>query len=396
MLRSAFSPSAATPRPEPLLDWYDRHQRQLPWRAPPGAIRDPYRIWLSEIMLQQTTVAVVGPYFDRFASRWPDLSALAAASLDEVLQVWQGLGYYARARNLHACARTVAERLGGVFPDTIEGLRALPGIGDYTAAGIAALAFGRPVGAVDGNVERVVARRFAVEEPLPEAKTRLRTLAAGLVPPSRSGDFAQAMMDLGATICTPRRPRCVLCPWRGACAAAACGASERLPRPTPKPERPLRHGVAFWLTRADGSVLLRRRPEQGLLGGMMEIPSTAWRAQPWTFEEAVAAAPAVAVRWLPLPGTVRHGFTHFRLELAIITGQAVITGQEESNRGVQGLWSPPATLAEHALPTLMKKVARHAISALSISSGSVSSGDSSSSSGSSPARAARTGAKERR
>jgi len=335
-------------------------------------------------MLQQTTVAAVGPYFDRFVSRWPDLSALAAASLDEVLQAWQGLGYYARARNLHACARTVAERLGGVFPNTIEGLRALPGIGDYTAAAIAAIAFDRPVAAVDGNVERVVARLYAVEEPLPDAKARLNALTVALVPRSRAGDFAQAIMDLGATICTPRRPRCVLCPWRGACAAATGGAPERLPLSAQKPERPLRYGVAFWLTRADGAVLLRRRPEKGLLGGMIEVPSTAWRTAPWTFAEAVAAAPNAA-HWSQLPGIVRHGFTHFRLELA------VIAAQQEGDGDARGLWSPLAILGEHALPTLMKKVVRHAISALAISSG-----DSPSSKENSPASAARTGAKERR
>jgi len=202
-----------------LLAWYDRHRRNLPWRAPPGIHPDPYRIWLSEIMLQQTTVATVGPYFDRFVARWPDISALAAASLDEVLRLWQGLGYYARARNLHACARAVVERHGGVFPEQAEALRALPGIGDYTAAAIAAIAFNRRGAAVDGNVERVVARLYGVREPLPAAKPRLRALASALIPDQRTGDFAQALMDLGATICMPRRPRCVLCPWRACCAA---------------------------------------------------------------------------------------------------------------------------------------------------------------------------------
>jgi A/G-specific adenine glycosylase len=331
-------------------------------------------------MLQQTTVAAVGPYFDRFAARWPDISALAAASLDEVLQAWQGLGYYARARNLHACARAVAERHGGVFPSELAALRALPGIGDYTAAAIAAIAFDRRVAAVDGNVERVVARLYAIGEPMPQARERLKALAAALVPPRRPGDFAQAMMDLGATICTPRRPRCVLCPWRGACAAAASGLVEELPARAEKPDRPLRYGVAFWLTRADGSVLLRRRPEAGLLGGMIEIPSTAWRAVPWTFDEAIAAAPTAA-RWSPLPGTVRHGFTHFRLELAVVAGQG----------DGDGLWSPVDRLGEHALPSLMKKLAGHAISALA--TGMVSSG---SNIGSSPANTSRTGAKERR
>jgi A/G-specific adenine glycosylase len=342
-----------TPDSATLLAWYDRHRRNLPWRAPPGIRPDPYRVWLSEIMLQQTTVATVGPYFDRFVARWPDISALAAASLDEVLQLWQGLGYYARARNLHACARTVVERHGGAFPEEAEALRALPGIGEYTAAAIAAIAFDRRGAAIDGNVERVVARLYAVREPLPAAKARIRALAAAMVPDRRPGDFAQALMDLGAVICTPRRPRCVLCPWRSCCAAAASGRAEDLPARGEKPERPLRHGVAFWLTRADGAVLLRRRPEKGLLGGMTEIPSTPWRATPWSFAEALQTAPA-AVAWSPLSGTVRHGFTHFLLELAVVAGTGV----------ADGIWSPVAQLGDHALPTLMKKVARHAISAL--------------------------------
>jgi A/G-specific adenine glycosylase len=379
-IRFASSSPPKAPDPELLLAWYDRHRRDLPWRAAAGTRPDPYRVWLSEIMLQQTTVATVGPYFDRFVACWPDISALAAASLDEILQAWQGLGYYARARNLHACARAVARRHRGAFPIELAALRELPGIGDYTAAAIAAIAFDRRVAAVDGNVERVVARLYAVGEPMPAAKPRLKALAAVLVPERRAGDFAQAMMDLGATICTPRRPRCVLCPWREGCAAAASGRPEALPVPAQKPERPQRYGVAFWLTRADGSVLLRRRPEKGLLGGMIEIPSTPWRATPWTFAEVVVAAP-VAAEWSPLPGTVRHGFTHFQLELAVVAGQGV----------AGGLWSRIDRLGDHALPTLMKKVARHAVSALATAAGEIEAN-----SDSSPARARRTGAKERR
>lgn len=369
-----------------LLAWYDRHRRDLPWRAPPGRPPDPYRVWLSEIMLQQTTVATVGPYFDRFVTRWPDVRALAAASLDEVLHEWQGLGYYARARNLHACARSVALRHGGVFPSEAAALRRLPGIGDYTAAAIAAIAFDRRAAAVDGNVERVMGRLYAVAEPLPAAKPRLRALTMALVPQRRAGDFAQAMMDLGAAVCTPRRPRCVLCPWRAACAAAARGIVEDLPARTQKPERPWRYGVAFWLRRPDGAVWLRRRPEKGLLGGMIEIPSTPWRAEPWTLAEAAAAAPASiegAAQWSLLPGRVRHGFTHFQLELAVAAG--------DGQKAAGGLWSAVAGLGEHALPTLMKKVARHAISALAAGAH-----DASSNSGNSPASASRTGAKERR
>jgi A/G-specific adenine glycosylase len=372
------------PDPAALLAWYDRHRRNLPWRTPPGVRPDPYRVWLSEVMLQQTTVATVGPYFDRFVARWPDISALAAASLDEVLQLWQGLGYYARARNLHACARTVIERHGGAFPEEAEALRALPGIGDYTAAALAAIAFDRRSAAIDGNVERVVARLYAVCEPLPAAKARLRALAAALVPDRRAGDFAQALMDLGATICTPRRPRCVLCPWRSCCAAAASGRAEDLPARGEKPERPLRHGLAFWLTRGDGAVLLRRRPEKGLLGGMTEIPSTPWRATPWSFAEALRAAPA-AVAWSPLPGIVRHGFTHFLLELAVVAGAGT----------AEGIWSPVERLGDHALPTLMKKVARHAISALAAGPYEAPAA-SAAKSGRSPSAASRTGANERR
>jgi A/G-specific adenine glycosylase len=383
-------PQSRTPDPAALLAWYDRHRRDLPWRAPRGERPDPYRVWLSEIMLQQTTVATVGPYFDRFVARWPDVAALAAASLDEVLQQWQGLGYYARARNLHACARAVVERHGGAFPTEAAQLRALPGIGDYTAAAIAAIAFDRRAAAIDGNAERVLARLFAVPESLAEAKPRLKALAAGLVPEQRSGDFAQALMELGATICTPRKPRCILCPWRACCAAVAAGLSEALPAQAERPERPLRYGVAFWLTRADGAVLLRRRPERGLLGGMIEIPSTPWRSEPWSFAEAVVEAPAAAA-WTALPGTVHHGFTHFRLELAILAGSGT----------AEGLWSQIDRLGEHALPTLMKKLARHAVSALARPHGSWDSSDPASSSAnsgkkSSPARARRTGAKDRR
>src|SRR5438105_1807988 len=233
-----FEQPSSPHRPDPaaLLAWYDRHRRLLPWRSPPGQPPDPYRVWLSEIMLQQTTVATVGPYFDRFVARFPSIRALAAASLDEVLHLWQGLGYYARARNLHACARAVVEHHDGRVPGDPAELRALPGIGDYTAAAIAAIAFDRPLAAVDGNVERVVARLFAERAPLPAVKPRLRALAASLVPAERAGDFAQALMDLGAVLCTPRRPRCVLCPWRQDCTAAALGIQESLPMPGEKPE----------------------------------------------------------------------------------------------------------------------------------------------------------------
>ena len=312
-----------------LLAWYDRHRRVLPWRAGPGERPDPYRVWLSEIMLQQTTVATVGPYFRAFLERWPDVASLAAAPLDDVLHAWQGLGYYARARNLHKCAIAVARDHGGRFPDDEAALRALPGIGAYTAAAIAAIAFDRPAVVVDGNVERVVARLYAVETPLPAAKPELRRLAGDLTPDERPGDFAQAMMDLGATICTPRAPRCVLCPLMAGCRARARGIAEELPRRTAKPEKPTRRGVAFFAVDAAGAVLLRRRAEQGLLGGMMEVPSTDWRAEAWPMDEALRAAP-LAADWRALPGTVRHTFTHFHLELTVLAAR--ITGAADVPR----------------------------------------------------------------
>ncbi|HUN49573.1 MAG TPA: A/G-specific adenine glycosylase, partial [Candidatus Sulfotelmatobacter sp.] len=310
----------------PLLAWYDRHRRDLPWRAAPGRRAEPYHVWLSEIMLQQTTVATVGPYFAAFLRRWPTVAALATAELDAVLHAWQGLGYYARARNLHACARLVATKHGGRFPDSEAGLRTLPGIGAYTAAAIAAIAFDRSAMVVDGNVERVVARLFAVETPLPAAKPELRALAATLTPAKRAGDFAQAMMDLGATVCTARAPLCARCPLAGDCAGLARNIAASLPRRAPKRERPTRHGVAFWAVRADGAVLLRRRQDKGLLGGMMEVPSTPWRERPWGAAEALAAAP-LAADWQPLGGTVEHGFTHFALQIAVYAA-AVACGAE--------------------------------------------------------------------
>ncbi len=352
-----------------LLAWYRTHARVLPWRAAPGEATDPYSVWLSEIMLQQTTVASVAPYFRTFLARWPRVEDLAAASLDAVLGAWAGLGYYARARNLHACARAVCAEHGGRFPDRVETLRALPGIGPDTAAAIAAIAFGRRASVVDGNVERVIARLFAVETPLPGAKAELRRLAEGLLPeepaegllPEESedafpyGDFAQAMMELGATVCLPKRPRCGLCPRAADCRARTAGRAEALPRRAPKRARPTRRGVAFWLTRPDGAVLLRRRPESGLLGGMMEVPSTEWREADWTPAEALAQAPLEA-DWRALPGLVRHGFTHFRLELRVWAGA---TG----NGAAAGRWILPGDMAAAALPTVMRKVARHALEA---------------------------------
>ena len=339
-----------------LLAWYDRHRRVLPWRAPPGARTDPYRVWLSEIMLQQTTVAAVGPYFVHFLELWPRIEDLAAASLDEVLHAWQGLGYYARARNLHACAKAIVADHGGVFPRTEAALRQLPGIGAYTAAAIAAIAFDEPAMPVDGNIERVVARLFAVREALPGIKPKLRQLAASLLPKARPGDFAQAAMDLGATLCTPKKPKCVLCPWREDCRARREGIAESLPRRAPKPEKPMRRGVAFWIEDQSGAVLLRRRAAQGLLGGMIEVPSTEWRGEAWTIGEAKKLAPLRAARWKLLQGVVRHSFTHFDLELQVLVGKAARPAGD-------ALWVPLERLSAQALPTVMKKIVAFASTA---------------------------------
>ena len=344
-------------RPALILEWYDRNRRDMPWRAAPGMRPNSYHVWLSEIMLQQTTVATVGPYFNRFIARWPDMAALATADLDDILHAWQGLGYYARAQNLHRCAQRVAQERGGVLPECETALRTLPGIGRYTAAAIAAIAFGRRATVVDGNVERVMARLFAVTAPLPGAKDELYRLAQSLTPAHRPGDYAQAVMDLGATICTPRNPNCLLCPWSQHCAGRDRAAE--LPRRAPRKARPLRRGAAFWLTREDGAVLLRRRPEKGLLGGMMEIPSTPWREEPvLSHAQACAQAPLSAVNWRALPGVVRHDFTHFQLELTILAG--TLKGDFDPDLH----WCPIDGLPDLALPTLMKKVVRHAVAHL--------------------------------
>jgi A/G-specific adenine glycosylase len=347
------SPPVAVSRD--LLAWYDRHARALPWRAPAGRAADPYAVWLSEIMLQQTTVAAVKPYFAAFLARWPRVEDLAAAPLDDVLTAWAGLGYYARARNLHRCARIVAGERGGRFPDREDELLELPGIGPYTAAAIAAIAFDRPAAVVDGNVERVIARLFAVETPLPRAKAELRALAARLTPRERPGDHAQAMMDLGATLCLPRAPRCERCPLARHCVARAAGGAGGLPRRGARPARPVRRAVAFWAVDPDGAVLLRRRPETGLLGGMMELPSTEWRETAWDAAEALARAP-LAARWIELPGLVRHTFTHFRLEARVWAARA---GPASAPAG--GRWVALDDLGREALPSVMRKIVRHAL-----------------------------------
>ena len=344
-------------RPALLLDWYDRHRRRLPWRPPAGERADPYRVWLSEIMLQQTGVKTVGPYFLKFIERWPDVVALGRASQDDVLRMWAGLGYYSRARNLHACAVAVLRDHGGVFPDTEQGLRTLPGIGPYTAAAISAIAFDIRTMPVDGNIERVVSRLHRVEEPLPQAKPRIQELAATLLGPSRAGDSAQALMDLGSSICTPKKPACALCPLNDDCAARTRGDQETFPRKAPKKSGMLRRGAAFIVTRGD-ELLVRTRPEKGLLGGMTEVPGSDWLAGEGG-KSALKQAPMLkgVTRWHRKAGVVTHVFTHFPLELVIYT--AKVAARTRAPEGMR--WVPIATLAGEALPNVMRKAIAHGL-----------------------------------
>jgi A/G-specific adenine glycosylase len=338
---------------EAILAWYDRHARDLPWRSPPGsAPPDPYRVWLSEVMLQQTTTAAVAPYFAKFVARWPDVAALAAANEAEVMAAWAGLGYYARARNLLACARAVVAR-GGSFPRTEAELRALPGLGAYTAASVAAIAFGERATVVDANVARVVARLFAIADPLPGGLGAIRRAAEAITPSERPGDFAQAMMDLGATVCTPRQPRCLLCPLQGACRAYGEGRQEAYPEKAAKAARPERSGNAYWIVR-DGCVRLVRRPRHGLLGGMRSLPDDGWSAR----RDGHGAAP-LGGQWR-MAGAVQHGFTHFALTLRLHMfdddGSASIDAED-------GEWWPLNRLDEAGLPTLFAKAATLALAA---------------------------------
>ena len=343
-----------------LLDWYDTNARDLPWRVGPrahaaGVRADPYRVWLSEVMLQQTTVPHATPYFLKFVARWPRVGDLAAEADGEVMAAWAGLGYYARARNLLACARAVANEHGGFFPDTEEGLRALPGLGPYTAAAVGAIAFDKPGNVVDGNVERVMARLFAVEEALPRAKPELKRLADGLVRDApvqegRPGDWAQALMDLGATVCRPKQPLCDRCPVAAHCAGLATGAPETYPRRAAKAVRPHRYGVAYVLTRGD-EVALVRRPPRGLLGGMLALPTSEWRATRWSDAEALSAAPATA-DWRCV-GEVEHGFTHFTLTLQLLRAEG---------KAKDVSWTPRRGL--DALPSVFLKAVRTGLSNL--------------------------------
>lgn len=332
-----------------LLDWYDRHARVMPWRTGPEARKagerpDPYRVWLSEVMLQQTTVAAVRDYFRRFTERWPTVVELAAAQDDEVMAAWAGLGYYARARNLLRCARTVATDHGGRFPDTRDGLLSLPGVGPYTAAAIAAIAFDEPATVVDGNVERVMARLHDVHDPLPGAKATLVRLAEAQTPEKRPGDYAQAVMDLGATICTPRSPACGICPLRGPCKARQRGTAAELPRKMPKKAQPVRHGLVYVGRRVDGAWLLETRPPQGLLGGMLGYPGSDWAENPQPDPPAAAA-------WREIGAEARHTFTHFHLRLTILVARL-----PEACVPTRGRFVPPEEFRPSALPTVMRKV----------------------------------------
>ncbi len=341
-----------------LLAWYDAHHRDLPWRVPPsdlaaGLTPDPYHVWLSEIMLQQTTVEAVKPYFRKFLEKWPTVTDLAHAEADDVMKAWAGLGYYSRARNLKKCADLVAADLGGTFPCDEQGLRNLPGIGAYTAAAIAAIAFGRRAVVVDGNVERVTSRLFEIRTPLPEAKSEIRDVLEEIVPDDRSGDFAQAMMDLGATICTPKRPRCMLCPLRDDCRAILTGDPEPLPVKGRKAEKPLRRGAAFVAVSMEGSILLRKRADKGLLGGMSEVPTTGWTAR--VNGERTAESAPFAADW-KRAGSIFHVFTHFSLELDVYRADVSSVDTDRDH-----WWSPLSAIHDEALPTVMKKVIESAI-----------------------------------
>ncbi|MFT2211254.1 A/G-specific adenine glycosylase [Rhizobium giardinii] len=355
MMQQTFKAADAANR---LLAWYDRHHRDLPWRVSPpmardGVVADPYHVWLSEVMLQQTTVQAVKPYFHRFLSLWPKVTDLAAADTEEVMKAWAGLGYYARARNLKKCAEAVAGNHQGVFPDTEEGLKALPGIGDYTAAAVAAIAFNRQSAVLDGNVERVISRLHAIDTPLPTAKPQMRALVAKMTPADRPGDFAQGMMDLGATICTPKRPACALCPFNDLCTALKTADLETFPRKAARKDKPLRVGAAFVASCPEGAVYLRKRVETGLLGGMTEVPGTAWTAR-IDGETSVEAQP-FAAGWEPC-GTITHVFTHFELRLSVYRANVA-----NRNKSGNGWWEPLASLEEQALPTVMKKAIAQAI-----------------------------------
>ncbi|HEU0117515.1 MAG TPA: A/G-specific adenine glycosylase [Alphaproteobacteria bacterium] len=344
--------ASAPPRAAALFAWYDEHRRILPWRALPGSVQDPYRVWLSEVMLQQTTVAAVAPYYQKFLKRWPTIHHLAKATNAQVMQMWAGLGYYRRAHLLHDCAKMICADFDGQFPTTENELLQLPGFGPYTAAAVAAIAFDQRANVVDGNVERVIARIFAIREPMPKAKAALREAAATLLPNARHGDYAQALMDLGATICTPRNPKCGLCPWSRSCKAHELGIEESLPAREKVKARPVRRAIAFVLIDKDNRVFLRRRPKGGLLGGMMEVPSNEWSEGKMSSLAAAQKFAPIKAKWRVLPGSVRHVFSHFELEVSVAVAAAP--------RKIPGTWAPLTKLKDYALPSVMLKIVRYA------------------------------------
>ena len=356
----ASRPTQQSQIPAKLLAWYDVHRRVLPWRAPKEKRADPYRVWLSEIMLQQTTVQAVAGYYRKFLSLWPDVKALAQAKQDDVLAAWAGLGYYARARNLHAAAKIVAMEMGGKFPATAEGLRQLPGVGAYTSGAIAAIAYDEKQAAMDANAERVIARLFAVLTPLPKAKSELHAHAQALVP-QRAGDFAQALMDLGSAICTPKRPSCGQCPLEKHCQAKKLGIQESLPPKAPKMVRPLKRGAAFVARDKSGAVLLIKRPDKGLLASMLEPPLGPW-AENFP-SDALSQAP-FAAKWVKRAGVVRHGFTHFELEIDVYFAEVAkrpkMYGRVKPGHG-EIFWVAPERLGSVALPTVMRKIVEHGL-----------------------------------
>lgn len=340
-----------------LLRWYDKNRRILPWRVLAGETPDPYRVWLSEIMLQQTTVGAVGPYFQKFIRLWPTVQDLAAASLDDVMRQWAGLGYYRRARALHECAKKIVTNYNGLLPQSEEELLKLPGFGPYTAAAVRAIAFDQPANVVDGNVERVVARIFAIKTPLPKAKSELRKAAEKLLPKSRYGDYAQALMDLGATICTPRNAKCGLCPWKKSCKALATGIVIQLPRRIKAKPKVVRRAIAFVLVNDRDEILLRKRPAKGLLGGMMEVPSSEWiQGKMPSLKAVLGGAPAKA-DWTLMSGFVKHIFSHFELEIGVAVGMT------KKKSSMKDTWVPISELKNEALPTVMRKILKYALSA---------------------------------
>ena len=340
-----------------ILDWYDLNARILPWRISPeakigGIIPDPYHVWLSEIMLQQTTVTAVIPYFEKFTKEWPTIQKLAAANLDDILTGWAGLGYYARARNLYKCAVFITQNLGGKFPETYDDLLQLPGIGKYTAAAISSIVYDTPETVIDGNVERVLSRIYNINVPLPSSRPIITDLAEQLTPSHRPGDYAQALMDIGATICKPKSLKCDSCPVKINCISRSLGTAQNLPMRVSKKKKPTRRGYAFW-AEYDGKVWLRRRPEEGLLGGMMEVPSNEWAPSNSWNNIPPPRVPIIA-NWDILPGVVSHTFTHFNLELKIIRIEL-----EEMINLQEGEWCAVKERDNYALPTVMKKIFSH-------------------------------------